>query len=175
MKHVVSCIALIGLLGGAGCAQITSLLPGKGGGVDTTAPLDATARPGAQALEPDVAEVVTAPPPSEAARTADEFDTTTDAQRTMAEARPDPAAEQRLGETVASLGDPTQAGLWIKSPLVKTAGSGRIENPANGKSVQVELIPLAGADTAGSQVSLAALRLLEAPLTDLATLIVYAK
>ncbi|WP_240611089.1 hypothetical protein [Oceaniglobus ichthyenteri] len=143
---------------------------------DASAPLDATesAQPGSAELSDDVRDVVSAPPPAAAARTEEEFDTTTDAQRKQAEAAPVAAGEVKLGETVASLGDPTQGGFWIKSPLVKTAGPGRIENPANGKSALVELIPLAGPETGGSQVSLAALRLLEAPITDLPTLVVYA-
>ena len=87
-------------------------------------------------------------------------------------AKPAAGGERRLGETVASLGDPTVAGFWIKSPLVKTAGPGRIEY--KGKSALVELIPLDGPETGGSQVSLGALRLLGAPITDLPTIAVFA-
>ena len=44
---------------------------------------------------------------------------------------------------------------------------GRVTNTQNGKSAVVTLIPIEGANTAGSRMSLAALRLIEASLTDL--------
>jgi hypothetical protein len=51
-----------------------------------------------------------------AARTAEEFDVTTVEERKAAAAAPVEVSEKRLGLTVASLGDPTQAGFWIKTP-----------------------------------------------------------
>ncbi|MBJ3763065.1 hypothetical protein ILP92_09945 [Maribius pontilimi] len=119
----------------------------------------------------EIAAIVSAPRPAAAARTVDQFDTTTQEQKAAATAAPT-GGETRLGEVVASLGDPTEPGLWIKTPLVTEQRSGRLEYPGSGKSAVVELRPLAG--DGGSQVSLAAMRLLEAPLTDLPTLIVYA-
>ena len=50
---------------------------------------------------------------------------------------------------------------------------GRVEYPETGKSAQVELIPIDGAATAGSRISLPAMRLLGAPLTGLVTLRVF--
>ncbi|KGJ07651.1 hypothetical protein [Paracoccus sphaerophysae] len=79
----------------------------------------------------------------------------------------------RLGTTVASLGDATQGGFWIKTPLVRSIGKGRIVNPATGKSVNVDLLPLSGPASAGSQVSLPALTTLGADLTDLPEVEVY--
>lgn len=84
-----------------------------------------------------------------------------------------PAKGGKLGTTVASLGDATRGGMWVKTPLVKTAGKGRVVNPATGKSVNVELIPLGGPASAGSQVSLPALNGLGADLTDLPEIEVY--
>lgn len=72
-----------------------------------------------------------------------------------------------MGKTVASLGSPTEPGLWLKTPLVQTEAQGRVTNPANGKSSLVTLIPIDGPNTAGSRMSLAALRLIGASLTDL--------
>lgn len=86
----------------------------------------------------------------------------------------DAAASGRLGTTIASLGDATQPGLWMRTPLVRTAGKGRITNPATGRSVNVDLIPLGGPASAGSQVSLPALQGLGAELTDLPEVEVYA-
>ncbi|RVT84571.1 hypothetical protein DXV76_09475 [Rhodobacteraceae bacterium CCMM004] len=121
-----------------------------------------------------MAEIVSAPAPPPAARTAEALDTTTDAQKAAATAAPSETGA-RLGETTASLGDPTEPGLWLATPLVSSARAGRIEYAATGKSAVVELRPLDGPDTAGSQVSLAAMRLIGANLTDLPVLVVYAE
>lgn len=79
----------------------------------------------------------------------------------------------RLGTTIASLGDATEGGFWIKTPLVTAPGKGRIVDTATGRSVNVDLLPLAGPASAGSQVSLPALTTLGADLTDLPELEVY--
>ncbi|WP_243698765.1 hypothetical protein [Paracoccus alkanivorans] len=120
-----------------------------------------------------VTAVTRAPSPRPAARaTPDQLDTTTAEQKAAAAKAPE-TAETRLGTTVASLGDPTEGGFWIKTPLVKSRGVGRIVNPANGKSAKVDLIPLDGPASAGSQVSLPALQLIGVSLTDLPTIEVY--
>lgn len=116
-----------------------------------------------------------APKPVQTAHTVEQFDTTTNAQRAEAVASASQGGERKLGPTVGSLGDPAEPGFWLKTPLVSAATKGRVEYPATGKSVAVDLIPIKGAKTAGSRVSLAALRLLGAPLTDLPNLVVYTK
>lgn len=118
------------------------------------------------------ASATTAAVPRPTARTATELNTTTPAQRAEA-ARPAAGAQRKLGDTVASLGDPTQPGFWIKTPLVNANGKGRIVNPANGKTAQVDLLPLSGSAGSGSQVSLPALQLIGVSLTDLPTIEVY--
>lgn len=90
-----------------------------------------------------------------------------------APAKPAAAAGGRLGTTVASLGDATQGGMWIKTPLVKTAGKGRVVDPVTGKSVDVSLIPLGGAASAGSQLSLQAMTSLGFDPTELPSVDVY--
>jgi len=50
---------------------------------------------------------------------------------------------------------------------------GRVEDPATGRSVAVELRPSGGVQGSGSQISLAAMRLLDLPLTALVELVVY--
>lgn len=114
---------------------------------------------------------VTRPP--ESANTAETLDTTTPEQRAEAAAAPE-TTERALGETVASLGSPTEPGFWLKTPLVKTETQGRVVYPETGKSVAVKLIPIDGPVTAGSRLSLPALRLIEAPLTGLPVVKVYA-
>ena len=111
------------------------------------------------------APATAAPPPPPAARTAEALDTTTPEQRAAA-LRPAASGARLLGTTVASLGSPTEPGLWLKTPLVTTEAQGRVTNPATGKSSAVTLLPIAGEATAGSRMSLAALRLIGASLTD---------
>lgn len=102
------------------------------------------------------------------------YDQSTAAEKAAATATP-AATARRLGETVASLGNPTEQGFWIKTPLARAAGKGRLVDPASGKSVNVDLIPLPGPESGGSQVSLAALQMLGVPLTGLPRLEVYAR
>lgn len=144
MRHLIFLPLIL-----AGCAEFTAL---------QTEPV----------AEPAVAEGAAPPPPANA-RSVEEFDTTTEEQR-MAAASP-AAGGRLLGTTVASLGDPSRPGFWIETPLATTPGQGRLVYPASGKSVEVELLPL---ESGSSRVSLAAFRLLEAPLTDLPVLEVYA-
>lgn len=113
--------------------------------------------------------------PPVAARTVEEFDTTTDEQRSEAVAvASDAGGERALGATVASLGSPTEPGFWLKTPLVSKPSKGKVVYPANGKSVAVDLIPIDGPKTAGSRMSLPAMRLIEAPLTGLPEVQVFA-
>jgi hypothetical protein len=72
-----------------------------------------------------------------------------------------------LGLTVASLGTATEPGLWLKTPLVDAPGRGRVSYPVNGRTVEVDLIPLDAPRGAGSRLSLAGFQALGAPLTGL--------
>lgn len=137
--------------------------PGQNG--DPGAPVDpflpSQTGQDAPALDPATA----APPPPPAAQTAAALDTTTPEQRAAASA---PAAKTTaLGKTIASLGSPSEPGLWLKTPLVDKEQQGRVTNPANGKSSLVTLIPIEGPATGGSRMSLSAMRLIGASLTDL--------
>lgn len=109
------------------------------------------------------------PPPPSIARTEAALDTTTAQQRATA-AAPTAAAQssRSLGTTVATLGSPSEPGFWLKTPLVATQAQGRVANPATGKSSAVTLIPIDGQEGGGSRMSLAAMRLIGASLTDLA-------
>ena len=148
----------------------------QGAATSATRPA-AVVPPSQTAMSPEevqaAAAVTRAPAPRPAARaTPAQLDTTTPAQRAAA-ARPAETAETRLGTTIASLGNPTEGGFWIKTPLVRERGLGRIVDPATGKSAKVDLIPLDGPASGGSQVSLPALQLLGVSLTDLPTIEVY--
>ncbi len=124
----------------------------------------------AAAAEAAASPVLSRTPPP-AARTEEDFDTTTAEERADAAAAPVASGERSLGTTVVSLGDPARPGFWIETPLVDAPGKGRVVFPGSGKSAQVDLIPISDG---GSRLSLAAMRLIEAPLTDLPTVEVYA-
>jgi len=126
----------------------------------------------AQVTERTVVPIVKRAVPAQA-RTAEQFDVTPRREREVAASIPKPGGEVLLGSTVASLGDPTQPGFWLRTPLVSSAGPGRVVFPGTGKSSAVALLPLAGPVTGGSRISLAAMRLVEAPLTELPTIEVY--
>ncbi|MGR3659847.1 MAG: hypothetical protein ACU0CA_01490 [Paracoccaceae bacterium] len=111
--------------------------------------------------------------PTADATSVEDFDTTTQAQR-VAAATAVSVGEHKVGTTVASLGNAASPGFWIETPLVSKAGEGRVEYGATGKSVAVRLIPIDGPVTAGSRISLAALRVLGAPLAGLVDLVVFA-
>lgn len=145
---------------------------------EPAAPPDAAAAPeGMLRPQPRPAALDTsaapAPPPS--ARTAEEFDTTDQATRAAAVAGAQEAGARRLGTTIGALGSAAEPGIWIKTPLVTEVTPGRVDYPAAGTSIAVELRPSGGAPGAGSQVSLAAMRLLEAPLTGLPELVLFAE
>ncbi|GAA6207262.1 hypothetical protein NBRC116601_05550 [Cognatishimia sp. WU-CL00825] len=70
-----------------------------------------------------------------------------------------------LGVTIASLGDARQPGMWLKTPLVEAPQPGQVI--FGSKSADVQLLPLDGPLTAGSQISLQAMQALGAPLTGL--------
>jgi len=146
------CLALLAACADTGPDPLPAALPAE----ERPRP---EARPAARAS--DVAAV------APLARTADQFDTTTEAERRAASAAPPTGAERALGVTVASLGSPGEPGFWLKTPLVDGPVTGRVLYPATGKSAAVDLIPLDGPPTAGSRLSLAAMRLIGAPLTGL--------
>ena len=113
--------------------------------------------------------------PPKNATTAEQFDTTSQAERTAALAPVKPAGERALGKTIATLGNPTDPGFWLETTLVNERTQGRVVYAPTGKSVAVELIPIQGAATSGSRISLPAMRLLGAPLSGLPELTVFAK
>lgn len=108
------------------------------------------------------------------ATTADAFDTTTEAERAAARSAPQPASAARLGRTVATLGNPADPGFWIETPLVTSVQPGRVVAVATGEAVAVQLRPIDGPASAGSRISLPALRLLGVGLTGLHELDVFA-
>ena len=154
MKKIALTLMIAAL---AGCSQTpggteTSAAPTSTIGADSTGQTRPRTRP-------------------EGAQTADALDTTSEAERAQASAPSEGGA--LLGETVASLGNVGREGFWLETPLLDETVPGRVEYAATGKTAQVELRPIPGPDTAGSRISLSAMRLLGAPLTDLPTLKVY--
>lgn len=70
-------------------------------------------------------------------------------------------------EAVASLGDPLVPGLWLETPLVVTEQTARLRSE-NGAEVTVTLKP--APDAGGGRLSIAAMRALGVPLTELVPL-----
>lgn len=75
-----------------------------------------------------------------------------------------------LGTTIATL-DATEPGVWLRTPLVDRQQSGTIV--FGGNRLTVTLIPIKGPETAGSFISLDAMRQIGAPLTGFPELTVY--
>ncbi|SPF80573.1 hypothetical protein [Pseudoprimorskyibacter insulae] len=157
MKWILSTV-LFGTLAGCGGLVIKS----RTGDAPVVAPAQDVVRPVAR---PAGLNAALKPPAT--ARTAEQFDTTTKADRDAAAVKPVAGGEAALGLSIASLGDPTRPGFWIETPLVSEAGQGRVVYAPTGKSAQVTLLPIDGPKTAGSRLSLAAMRLIGAPLTGL--------
>ncbi|WP_223877666.1 D-galactarate dehydratase [Histidinibacterium aquaticum] len=120
--------------------------------------------------EPETLDPDPPPPPPAAATTVEDFDTTSEEDR--AEALAAPASEGAgLGTTLATLGSASDPGIWLKTPLVQETVMGRVEY--QGESVNIELRPSGGEAGSGSQISLAAMRLIGAPLTEIVELTVF--
>jgi hypothetical protein len=81
---------------------------------------------------------------------------------------PRPAPAARLpATTIASLGNVREGGLWMRTPLVSAPMRGRVSDPATGREVVLDLLPLPGEPGAGSRLSLGAYQALGLPLTAL--------
>lgn len=168
----------------ASCAEFSATLPDslRPAGIASGPEVAAEDDPAVQAAtsDPDTADAAVAGAgqseglPS-APITAEDFDTTTPEERAVATAGADTpdAAEERLGTTVVSLGNPADPGLWLETPLVTVERPGRIV--LNGEAVLVTLRPSGGAAGSGSRISLPAMRLLEVALTDLPTVEVFGR
>lgn len=156
----VSLVVVLALmLALSGCASLPFANPFAPAETVTTAPASVPQ----QAASPAALR-----PPPATARTAQAFDTTSPAQRAAAVAAAvaaPPAARAAL--TTVSLGDPAAPGLWLETPLVSQATTARVTVPATGKAAALDLRPISGPVTAGSRMSLAAMRLLGLPLTAL--------
>ena len=134
------------------------------------APAEGQMRPQARPADADQQSAAAATP-----------DPTTEAQAAAPQAQPAadptptqaPSGEQRVGDTVASLGDVSRDGFWLETPLVDRVTEGRIFYAGTGKSARVQLRPIDAPENAGSRVSLAAMQRIGAPLTDLPRLEVF--
>lgn len=133
--------------------------------VSATAPGAAVTPAGAAAPAPTL-DPTPPPRPPAAARTVDQFDTTSAEDKAAALAVKADAPVRDLGTTLATLGPPAEPGIWLKTPLVDALTKGRVSY--NGKDANVELRPSGGAAGSGSQISLAAMQTLGIPLTEIA-------
>ncbi len=164
MMRILLIFAVLGL---AGCNGLPLDFSRAADEVDPATLIEGQVRPRAR---PDA---LGAAKPDENAVTVEQFDTTTDEQRILAAEVPALGEEVSLGVTVASLGDPSQPGFWLETPLVDAGAKGRVYAEETGASAQVNLIPIDGPATGGSRISLSAMRLLGVPLTGLPELEVF--
>lgn len=174
-KPFLRLIGALTLLALAACAQGDSAARqsrGKPAADDIGVVTESAAIAGATAPRSSGKTVGTSSIGEAGSKTAAQLDTTSNAEKAQAAAPT--GGGRRLGVTVASLGDPSEPGFWVKTPLVGAETNGRVVNPANGKSANVRLIPLGGPASGGSQVSLPALQMLGVSLTDLPSLEIYA-
>ena len=152
----------------AGCSTLSDRFGMDASQSEPAAASAPTEAPAEAATAPAAATPPAASPIATGGSSAEALDTTTAAERDAASRAP-ASTGAALGTTVVSLGSATEPGLWLKTPLVDAEQPGRVTNPATGKSAAVTLIPLEGPATAGSRMSLPALRLIGASLTDLTT------
>ncbi len=96
----------------------------------------------------------------------DALDVVSSQDRENAMATADVDALRKLGTVVGSLGNPAEVGFWVKTGFVSEPKAGQITNLATGDSVNVDLFPRTGA-TDAAEVSLSALRAINAPLAGL--------
>lgn len=96
----------------------------------------------------------------------DDLDVVSREDRETALATVAPDALRKLGTVVGSLGNPAEVGFWVKTAYVSEPMAGQITNLATGDSVNVDLFPRTGA-TDAAEVSLSALRAINAPLAGL--------
>ncbi|GLO74976.1 hypothetical protein MACH18_20560 [Phaeobacter italicus] len=153
MRYSVLILSSVAFVGACGPLQWNSSIlgPRSGGGSAPVAPASPSTVPAA----PDVAATPLAP--LEAGTTS------------VAPAPGTPATSAGYtgrATTVASLGDPSQPGLWMETPLVSSAQRARVRSP-RGNEVVLTLRPIEGAAGAGSRLSIDAMRALGLPLTEL--------
>ena len=164
MRYLTLAALLLPALTVSGCASFTQAFAPAASGTATPATAPSAA--------PATLDPTPPPPPPAAARTVDDFDTTTAEDRAEALAAPAAPVSASLGTTIATLGPPAEPGIWIKTPLTQTLQMGRVSY--NGRDASVELRPSGKDAGAGSQISLAAMRVLDIPLTALAEVEVFA-
>ncbi len=167
-------LSLSSLLALGACAQLTGGGSGRGGVADGAE--IAVMAPGEETMRPQARPSATSPVQNVGAGGVrpEALDQTSAAERSAALAPP-AARTELLGETLASLGSPGEAGHWLRTGLVTRVQQGRIELRQSTGSLRVELRPSGAPAGAGSQMSLAAFTTLGVPLTQLVGLRVYAE
>lgn len=96
-----------------------------------------------------------------------------DAELKQATAKPIARPERDLGKTVASLGLIDETGFWLQTPLVQSPVDGRIIYLKTGTSINLRLLPNGQTAGSGSQISIAAMKVLGISIVDLVEVQVY--
>lgn len=151
MRRYVPVVLIAALPVLAGCSVIEGLRPAP------------AADPAAVAAPAPVAS-----PAIGRGKSAATLDSTTEAERAAALGARAQGAD--LGRVTVSLGSPSEGGLWLRAPVVKTAGRGTVRTAA-GKTLAVDLVPGEGA----AILSFGAFRALDLPLASLPEVTVLAR
>lgn len=86
-----------------------------------------------------------------------------------------PRGDGRIGETVASLGDPGADGLWLRTGLVQSVQQGRVVDADSGAEVTLELRPVPASQAgSGGRLSMDGFAALGRGVTELPRLEVFA-
>lgn len=163
MKSAGLVIVVMGLL--SGCSKmgsISGLIPQK------DKPLGE-----AEVVETITPEEENKPPENLGKITIADAAKVTDAELEEAVAKPVARPERDLGKTIASLGLIDETGFWLQTPLVQGEVEGRVVYLKTETSINLRLIPNGAAAGSGSQISIAAMKVLGIPIVDLAELQVF--
>lgn len=95
------------------------------------------------------------------------------AELEQAKAKPVGRPERDLGKTIASLGLIDETGFWLRTPLVSSEADGRVVFLKTGTAINLRLIPNGAEAGSGSQISIAAMKVLGISIVDLAEVQVF--
>lgn len=155
MRRYIPVVLIAALPVLAGCSVLEGLRP-------------APAADPAAAAAPTAAPAPVSRPAIGRGKAAASLDRTTESERATALATRAQGAD--LGRVTVSLGSPSEGGLWLRAPVVKTAGRGHVRTAA-GKTLAVDLEPGEGA----AILSFGAFRALDLPLASLPEVTVLAQ
>jgi hypothetical protein len=166
IKSISLGIVVLGLL--AGCSKVGSM-----SGLISQKEKPQIAVEVAETTKPKMRSEIRKPPEHLGNITVADAAKVTDAELEEAVAKPVTRPERDLGKTIASLGLIDETGFWLQTPLVTSEVEGRVVYLKTETSINLRLIPNGATAGSGSQISIAAMKILGIPIVDLAELQVF--